>query len=195
MTKIISASDFSREDVTLKDLVSWYNDNAGDNDKVTRFSDRKSAEKRCAKLMSQIDDMIEQQEETAELSDEEWEAQAKAELLKSAVEESIVDETRVGDGEVRKVSPAPERRLASNSLGIEASWKIEEVKNRRLTRNRVLVNATVSGELLGDFRSVREAFAQLGLPEAKHIKFRMELKSALTNTFEWEGKSYDFKII
>ena len=77
----------------------------------------------------------------------------------------------------------------SNSEGIAKSWDNKEVAQKRLTRNGVMV------EGVGEFKSVRVAFAALGLPDSKHIRFRMKLKEAGRLNFEFGNKSYTFQII
>ncbi|WVW37792.1 hypothetical protein Gekk315_00080 [Aeromonas phage Gekk3-15] len=61
--------------------------------------------------------------------------------------------------------------------GIAASWKNPEVAAKRLTRNSVVVDGV-------EYKSVRAAFFALGLDDAKHIKFRMELKANGFGTFQ-----------
>lgn len=62
---------------------------------------------------------------------------------------------------------------AANELRSEAvaeTWKDPEVKAKRSQRHKVRVDGK-------EYRSVRAAFLAFGLPMAKHIKFRMELKA------------------
>jgi hypothetical protein len=55
------------------------------------------------------------------------------------------------------------------SAAIADSWKDDDVRKARSTHNAVEVDGV-------RYRSVREAFKQLGLPDSKHIKFRGQLK-------------------
>lgn len=82
---------------------------------------------------------------------------------------------------------ACEKRTAAE--GIAASWKNPEVATKRMTRHQVEVN----GE---EFRSVGQAFAQLGLGNSNAaIKFRMQLKSAGAATFTAaNGEKYNFSL-
>jgi len=57
------------------------------------------------------------------------------------------------------------------SEGVAESWKDDEVRAKRVRRNKVMVDGT-------EYRSVKAAYIALGLPLSKHIKFRMELKEA-----------------
>lgn len=68
--------------------------------------------------------------------------------------------------------PAPARRTNAGPA-ISASWQRMEVRDARVTRHKVSVDGV-------EFRSVRAAFAALGLPMGRHIPFRARLKAAGT---------------
>lgn len=57
------------------------------------------------------------------------------------------------------------------SKAIRETWADADVRAARSLKQRVIVDGT-------GYRSVFEAFKALGLPESKHVKFRMELKAA-----------------
>lgn len=59
----------------------------------------------------------------------------------------------------------------ARSAAVAASWSSEDVRQARSQRNGVLVDGK------HEYRSVRAAFADLGLPMGSHIKFRMLLKA------------------
>lgn len=80
--------------------------------------------------------------------------------------------------------PGAHQPDAVRSAGVAASWTNPEVKAARSTRHAVAVEGV-------EYRSVREAFAALGLPMNKHIKFRGELKKAGEGVFE----GHDFKLV
>jgi hypothetical protein len=87
---------------------------------------------------------------------------------------------------------------ASNSDGVAASWADSEVREARLTRDGVKVE--LEGKEVGTFKSTREAFRALRLPDNKHIRFRLRLKEAHrisggSETFEQNGKKYVFTIV
>lgn len=87
---------------------------------------------------------------------------------------------------------------ASNSDGVAASWADSEVREARLTRDGVKVE--LEGKEVGTFKSTREAFRALRLPDNKHIRFRLRLKEAHringgSETFEQNGKKYVFSIV
>lgn len=87
---------------------------------------------------------------------------------------------------------------ASNSDGVAASWADNEVREARLTRDGVSVE--LEGQNVGVFKSTREAFRNLRLPDNKHIRFRLKLKEAHRidggkETFEHNGKKYVFQIV
>jgi hypothetical protein len=67
--------------------------------------------------------------------------------------------------EIPGVKPVDEKRSAA----IAETWKDEDVRKARSTHNAVEVDGV-------RYRSVREAFKALGLPDSKHIKFRGQLK-------------------
>ena len=189
------------------DLVAFYNANSGSKP-IKKFSDRRTAETRVIALIESLNALDEPsnespipdakpreevssnvkthkaravvkkaeptQEELDAMSDEEYEAFVKSGLNDSA------------NCVVQNGTPSHRR---SNSEGIAKSWDNKEVAQKRLTRNGVMV------EGVGEFKSVRVAFAALGLPDSKHIRFRMKLKEAGRLNFEFGNKSYTFQII
>jgi hypothetical protein len=70
------------------------------------------------------------------------------------------------------------------SAAIAESWKDDDVRKARSTHNAVEVDGV-------RYRSVREAFKRLGLPDSKHIKFRLQLKMYGEQAF---GK-YNFTLV
>lgn len=189
------------------DLVAFYNANSGSKP-IKKFADRRTAETRVIALIESLNALDEPsnespipdaksreevssdvkthkaravvkkaeptQEELDAMSDEEYEAFVKSGLNDSA------------DCVVQNGTPSHRR---SNSEGIAKSWDNKEVAQKRLTRNGVMV------EGVGEFKSVRVAFAALGLPDSKHIRFRMKLKEAGRLNFEFGNKSFTFQII
>lgn len=189
------------------DLVAFYNANSGSKP-IKKFADRRTAETRVIALIESLNALDEPsnespipdakpreevssdvkthkaravvkkaeptQEELDAMTDEEYEAFVKSGLNDSA------------NCIVQNGTPSHRR---SNSEGIAKSWDNKEVAQKRLTRNGVMV------EGVGEFKSVRVAFAALGLPDSKHIRFRMKLKEAGRLNFEFGNKSYTFQII
>lgn len=189
------------------DLVAFYNANSGSKP-IKKFADRRTAETRVIALIESLNALDEPsnespipdakpreevssdvkthkaravvkkaeptQEELDAMTDEEYEAFVKSGLNDSA------------NCIVQNGTPSHRR---SNSEGIAKSWDNKEVAQKRLTRNGVIV------EGVGEFKSVRVAFAALGLPDSKHIRFRMKLKEAGRLNFEFGNKSYTFQII
>lgn len=189
------------------DLVAFYNANSGSKP-IKKFADRRTAETRVIALIESLNALDEPsnespipdakpreevssdvkthkaravvkkaeptQEELDAMTDEEYEAFVKSGLNDSA------------NCVVQNGTPSHRR---SNSEGIAKSWDNKEVAQKRLTRNGVMV------EGIGEFKSVRVAFAALGLPDSKHIRFRMKLKEAGRLNFEFGNKSYTFQII
>ncbi|EOO0160690.1 hypothetical protein BO117_RS13730 [Escherichia coli] len=193
------------------DLVAFYNENSGSKP-IKKFADRRTAETRVIALIESLNALDEPsnespipdvkareevssdvkthkaravvkkaeptQEELDAMSDEEYEAFVKSSLNSAPVGAPV--------GADKIASPSHRR---SNSEGIAKSWDNKEVAQKRLTRNGVMV------EGVGEFKSVRVAFAALGLPDSKHIRFRMKLKEAGRLNFEFGNKSYTFQII
>lgn len=85
----------------------------------------------------------------------------------------------------KKVAAA---KPADRSAAIAASWQDKKVRAARISRTAVKVGGT-------EYRSVGEAFRELGLPLGQCIRFRMELKASesgrLTFTDE-KGKKFNF---
>lgn len=81
-----------------------------------------------------------------------------------------------------------EQGSASRSEAIVASWGNKTVAAARATRNGCVVT-TPTGEKR-EFKSVRVAFMELGLPIGRHIRFRGQLKQAGQN----ELNGYKFKL-
>lgn len=177
------------------DLIAFWNEY---NEKqITKFSDRKTAESRCEKLLNQLiadgeidgDKAEEVSEPIADVVKNPkadpmafWvQAEAKAAALRAgeAVEEVSKDAKK----------PATARSYASNSAGVAASWNDAEVRAARRTRDGVFV--TLNGATT-EHKSTREAFRHYRLPDLKHIRFRMKLKESRAETFELNGKKYDF---
>lgn len=91
-------------------------------------------------------------------------------------------EVEVDDSEEEAVEEKAARR--NNSAGIKESWKVPEIREKRTQRSAVEVNGA-------QYKSVAEAFRELGLPMEKHIKFRGALKAAE----EMDGFGMSWKII
>lgn len=84
-------------------------------------------------------------------------------------------------GEKRLTALLAETKDSVRAAAVSASWKDEAVAAKRSVRHFVVVNGK-------EYRSVRKAFEELGLPIGEHIKFRMELKAV--GTIERYGFSW-----
>lgn len=80
----------------------------------------------------------------------------------------------------------------SNAAGIAASWLDTDVREARLYRQGVIV---MIGKSAQEFNSTHAAFAALGLPMSKVIRFRMKLKEAKKLAFTHAGKTFEFSIL
>lgn len=89
------------------------------------------------------------------------------------------------------------RRKPGKDLGksISASWKDAEVRAARSARHGVTVHEKGDAANKTTYKSVAEAFRQLRLPMAKHIKFRMEVKDVGSAEFEHGKKVLVFKLV
>lgn len=189
------------------DLVAFYNANSGSKP-IKKFADRRTAETRVIALIESLNALDEPSNESPipdakpreEVSSDVKTHKARAVVKKAEPTQEELDamtdeeyESFVKSGlndsancVVQNGTPSHRR---SNSEGIAKSWDNKEVAQKRLTRNGVMV------EGVGEFKSVRVAFAALGLPDSKHIRFRMKLKEAGRLNFEFGNKSYTFQII
>uniref|UniRef100_E1T7F2 Uncharacterized protein n=1 Tax=Burkholderia sp. (strain CCGE1003) TaxID=640512 RepID=E1T7F2_BURSG len=83
-----------------------------------------------------------------------------------------------------------------NSAGVAETWGDRDIAAARLNRTSVEVTNVQTGEVR-QFRSVRDAFRELKLPDAKHIRFRGLLKASDTGVAEYveSGRTFRFKMI
>jgi hypothetical protein len=141
----------------------------------------------------------EEAEDETDEDDEEGSAQRSA---KSHNAFNLLQTTLQAINEKQGSEPKPAVKSsgskASNSDGVAASWADSEVREARLTRDGVKVE--LEGKEVGTFKSTREAFRALRLPDNKHIRFRLRLKEAHrisggSETFEQNGKKYVFSIV
>lgn len=193
MIKPVLPEDFADKSVTMNQLVEWFNANCPESQKVASrgWRTKALAITACQNMMKSVDAQIAFEEETDHLSDEEFQAMMIAELNANA-QDAIKEGTKAGDDKARAVSDKPAVRLASNSLGIAASWQDEGIKKARTTRNRVEVVYNGKRE---EHKSVRAAFTSYGLPDEKHIRFRMKLKASKAETFEHNGEKFEFALV
>lgn len=189
------------------DLVAFYNANSGSKP-IKKFVDRRTAETRVIALIESLNALDEPSNESPipdakpreEVSSDVKTHKARAVVKKSEPTQEELDamtdeeyeafvKSGLNDSANCVVQNGTPSHRRSNSEGIAKSWDNKEVAQKRLTRNGVMV------EGVGEFKSVRVAFAALGLPDSKHIRFRMKLKEAGRLNFEFGNKSYTFQII
>lgn len=189
------------------DLVAFYNANSGSKP-IKKFADRRTAETRVIALIESLNALDEPSNESPipdakpreEVSSDVKTHKARAVVKKSEPTQEELDamtdeeyeafvKSGLNDSAKCVVQNGTPSHRRSNSEGIAKSWDNKEVAQKRLTRNGVMV------EGVGEFKSVRVAFAALGLPDSKHIRFRMKLKEAGRLNFEFGNKSYTFQII
>lgn len=189
------------------DLVAFYNANSGSKP-IKKFADRRTAETRVIALIESLNALDAPSNESPipdakpreEVSSDVKTHKARAVVKKSEPTQEELDamtdeeyeafvKSGLNDSANCVVQNGTPSHRRSNSEGIAKSWDNKEVAQKRLTRNAVMV------EGVGEFKSVRVAFAALGLPDSKHIRFRMKLKEAGRLNFEFGNKSYTFQII
>lgn len=88
---------------------------------------------------------------------------------------------------IEKVKKMPKVNVGKRSIaeGVADTWTDPHVAAKRSERHGVIVNGTTQ------YRSVRAAFLDLGLPMKDHIKFRINLKAKGKLTYD----KYDFAIV
>jgi len=180
------------------DLVAFWNAKA--EKPVKKFADRGTAEKRCISLLVALTALDEEHKSKAA---EAWEDlnvrpvvhQPRQVSVKEEAPEENLDELTDEEFEAKVKAElnakVEEKERKSNAAGIARSWSDPKVFEARMTRNGVLVEWAGKRE---EFKSVRAAFSALGLPDSKHIRFRMALKAAKVAVFPWAGVDYKFTI-
>lgn len=187
------------QNAEMKELVAFYNAHNADAT-VKRFSDRKTAERRCLAILNALpaeEEAFQEEETPAKVykTRTSKKAEEKAEENLNP-EEEITEEEALE--EIRKMREeaknAPEKTKETKGLSaaIANSWKDPEVARKRTERHGVAV--TVKGKR-GEFKSCNAAFIEFGLPSSKCIRFRMQLKASGKLTFEHKGVKYNFEII
>lgn len=168
---------------TTGELVKFYNEKTGKD--IKKFSSRAAGEKQCLSLFVASKSLFQDAKPVAQ--DEE--AVLPAEAINTGRREPETAITgrrqaeRRGAAAQPKAAPkaAQKQKVAADSAdrsaAIAASWKNNETKEKRAARHHV----HVSGK---EYRSVKAAFEELGLPLSQHIKFRMLLKEKGTATFQ-----------
>ncbi|WEU67182.1 hypothetical protein phiLCL12_13 [Pseudomonas phage phiLCL12] len=188
------------QNAEMKELVAFYNAHNADAT-VKRFSDRKTAERRCLAILNALpaeEEAFQEEETPAKV----YKTRTSKKKAEEKAEENLKPEEEITEEEaleeIRKMREeaknAPEKTKEAKDLSaaIANSWKDPEVARKRTERHGVAV--TVKGKR-GEFKSCNAAFIEFGLPSSKCIRFRMQLKAAGKMTFEHEGVKYNFEII
>lgn len=183
MIHIVVEADFHAKPYSMDSLKEWYHHFCND---IEREKTRngwptiESAIYNCKKLLRDLDDEIEFEESIEGMSEEEVCA-----LLTKQIRQVKMEAGNIEDGEDQ---PAQAERAES----VSATWENETVRVARSTRDSVF--AGLVGSELIEYKSVRVAFAEIGLPDSKHVRFRGQLKKSRSEVFEWEGKRFQFEI-
>lgn len=206
-----SVSDVNEfEQMPMNQLVAWFNAHCREAEKIKAFRTKIIGTARCSALFAQMEEQKKFDEETADMSDEDFQKLMMSEIENSArkenpqvvgsVREAIEEATMQQDVHLSSrplVMPKHAVRqqkdiLKHNGEGVRDSWLDPDVHARRTMRNHVFVHWGNNRE---EFRSVRQAFEQLGLPLKSHIRFRGKLKAEGERTFIHEGEDYVFEVI
>lgn len=192
--------------VAMKDLVVFYNAHNVDKP-VAKFADRKTAERRVSAILDSLDIIAAQggDVEDGKLVDAPvMKTRASREVnpgtmltdINAAIaEDEITEEDARRELELlkkAKVNATVKTGAKSGltlSAAIAASWNDPLVAQKRMTRHGVTV--TCNGNS-AEYKSVRAAFGTLGLPDSKHIRFRMLVKANGSAVFEFNGEKYHF---
>ncbi len=141
----------------------------------------KASEKNATKLADAVDKTVAIKAHAAE------QAKAEPKTEKNTKAKPGYEVQHDNDGD--KIVAATRR---SNAAGIAASWLDNDIREARLYRQGVVV---MIGKNAQEYNSTHAAFAALGLPMSKVIRFRMKLKEAKKLTFTHAGKNFEFSIL
>jgi hypothetical protein len=168
------------------ELVAFFNAHA--EKPVKKFADRATAEKRVAALIDELKAKEPKVTPTQFTAEGCCPVCGSAEVFVGEAPEGVVinEESMRGchDCGWFHDDKADHVKNEKRAAGVTASWLKPEVKAARSARHAVEVAGV-------QYRSVREAFKALGLPDNKHIKFRGDLKKAGEGVFE----GHDFKLV
>lgn len=197
------------KEIPTKILVDFWNAHHADA-LIKKFADRKTAEKRILTLVERLAHSEPVSEPTDAPAAPVYKTRASRKVKPEAdepeqespnadkPEDEISEEEALAElalmRERAKGQETPEKKQERKdaAAAIADSWKDEEVRAARTTRNGVIV--TVNGKS-AEFTSTRKAFAEFGLPDSKHIRFRMKLKAEKAQVFEHNGNKYFFELV
>jgi hypothetical protein len=92
-------------------------------------------------------------------------------------------------GVLRKAAEDTQMNL-KHAIAVKKTWEKVNTANARRKRHPVVVNGRRW------FRSVPQAFRELGLPMSKHQKFRRDLVASEHGRlrFDWDDKTFNFRL-
>lgn len=206
---MFNSTEWIREAKTSA-LITFYNANVPADSAVKKFRDRATAEAKAAAIFEAKKGEAKVKEVAKALDWIDTPEAVVAALPTGIHPESVAEQIEVGAwpwpkaadfATAKKAAPVPsvrsvarakaEPEKAGNAQGVASSWANVKVREARLTRHGVKV--TFNG-VTTEYRSVREAFRENRLPDAKHIKFRGQLKASGRESFEFKGKLYLFAL-
>jgi hypothetical protein len=179
------------------ELVAFYNAHAAK--AVTKFADRKTAERRVSELLATLKPAPKAEYKPGTCPN----CGATTDITCGQVVDTKRGQHVVNEHEAfchncshefnyntgRAIRRRAQSDNATRSAAIAASWTDKRVAAARATRHAVRVTDPRGGQ--GSYKSVREAFMVLALPLGQHIKFRGALKAAGKGEFS----GFKFKLV
>ncbi len=192
------------ETAKTSELLAFYNQHA--EKQVSKFTNLETARRRVTALIDSLAELNAAQDVAEQAAAAKTAAKAakgakklvvtvehqksiKADPEPKPAKKSAKQELQEADAGELIVAAAPR----SNSAGIAASWLDPDVRAARLYRQGVIVSK--DGKPVGEYVSTHAAFAALGLPISKVIRFRMKLKAAGGLSFTFGSRTFDFTIL
>jgi len=169
---IHSVTKANVSELNSKDLLALFNAHAPK--AVAKFADRKTAEARLLKLAAEV----------AESSlDGTIQAAKAAKVAAKAAAKAPAKKVAVAKEPKAPRAPKEPKVAVSRSDAIAQSWTNPATKAKRSERSHVVVDKV-------EYRSVLQAFEELGLDVKKHIAFRLQLKASEGGKLAFAGKVF-----
>jgi hypothetical protein len=179
------------QNASMAELLAYFNANSG-KPPVKRFADRKSAEKRVLALPASA---APSNERTAMNDSGAFRPftvigtdQPAADATTSAESAAAPPKKEATMAATKKKTTSKKKANGDRSAAVQATWDDPKVRKARATHHKVKVANTI-------YRSVIDAFKQLGLPMGRAIGFRLKLKAEGKQTFEHNDKKFNFILV
>jgi hypothetical protein len=169
---------------TTTELVTFYNQHA--TKPITKFADRKTAERRVAALLITPSDTCPSCNGGNITCGQVKSLNGRQHVVN---EHEALCHTCGHEFNFNTRQPLRAGKKTNRGAAIAASWQDKSVAARRAARHNVVVVTPKGGQI--QHKSVRQAFMVLALPLGQHIKFRGELKAS--GSAEFGG--FRFKLV